>query len=137
MKLGLIFLTLPLAASCVACTGAGASAGTRTYTAVAAGEPPAGPSVPPVYVHLAAARGAVLQRLSPRDDDWKDVCTAPCDGWVPAYGSYRVSTHDREPTDAFTLPGPPGTSVALAADDDGKVWTRDSVDLRAHRAGAV
>ena len=25
------------------------------------------------------------------DSDWKDVCEAPCDGYVPAFGSYRVS----------------------------------------------
>jgi hypothetical protein len=79
----------------------------------------------------------LLQRLSTREGDWKDVCSAPCDGWVPAFGSYRVSRPDQPPTEPFTLPGPPGTSVALKADDEGNVWTRDSVELRARRAGSA
>jgi hypothetical protein len=119
------------------CGGATAATQPRMYTAVADDAPPAGPAVPPVYVHLVADRGAVLQRLSTRDDDWKDVCTAPCDGYVPAFGSYRVSITERAPTAPFTLPGPPGTSVALKADDDGNVWTRDSLELRARRSGTA
>jgi hypothetical protein len=105
----------------------------RVYTAVADDMPPTGPAVPPVYVQLVADTGAVLQRLSTRDGDWRDVCTQPCDGYVPAFGSYRISLTDHEPTAPFTLPGPPGTSVVLKADEDGRVWTRDSVELRARR----
>jgi hypothetical protein len=83
-------------------------------------------------MHLVASTGAVLERKT--DDDWAEVCTAPCDGYVPAFGAYRVSRPDGEPTAPFTLPGPPGTSVALKLDDDGTVWTRDSAQLAAARA---
>jgi hypothetical protein len=87
-----------------------------------------------VYAHVEANEGAILQRLSTGDGDWKDVCAVPCDGYVPAFGSYRISSLDRAPSAPFTLPGPPGTGVALERDSDGNVWTTDSVQLQAQRA---
>ncbi len=108
-----------------------------------------GPAVPPVYLHVQAREGAVVQVLSTVDSEWKDVCQVPCDGYVPAYGSYRVLlrrlppsaefTLPAEPgaTAQFTLPGPPGTSVGLAVDDSGRVWTTDSVQLEARRRQAA
>jgi len=101
MARGLLLLALPFASFCVACTGATTATEACTYTAVAEGEPRTGPFVPRVHVHLVAGGAAMLQRLSSRDNHWEDVCTAPCDGWAPALGRYRVSTPEREPTVRF------------------------------------
>jgi hypothetical protein len=92
----------------------------------------AGPVVPPVYVHLAASKGTALERAT--ENDWSHVCNAPCDGYVPAFGTYRVAEADEHHSAPFTLPGPPGTRIALKVDDEGNVWTRDSVQLSAQRA---
>jgi hypothetical protein len=123
----------PLAVLSAVCACGGSAARPPVYTAVADDMPAMGPAVPPVYMHLKTNEGDVLQRLSTRDEDWKNVCTAPCDGYVPAYGSYRVSRANGSSTEPFTLPGPPGTSVALKVDDEGRVWTHDSVELQARR----
>lgn len=104
----------------------------RAYTPAPARTDALGPAVPPVYVHLVANERTLLQRST--DDDWAEVCQAPCDGYVPAFGTYRILTSERAPSASFTLPGPPGTSVALKVDDDGTVWTRDSVQLASQRA---
>ncbi len=116
------------------CAGCGHAPPTppRVYTPVPTKADSLGPAVPPVYVHLVAKQGTVLERST--DDDWADVCVAPCDGYVPAFGTYRVSLPDQGPSSVFTLPGPPGTLVALKVDDDGTVWTRDSVQLASQRA---
>ena len=75
--------------------------------------------------------GVKLERASihgGRTAAWETLCEVPCRGYVPAYGSYRVVSSNGSVSDAFTLPGPPGTSVTLKADDDGRVWTRNSSD---------
>ena len=124
-----------VAAGCLLCAACGGSAVQRApvYSPAPTTADRVGPVVPPVYLHLAASTGAVLERKT--DDDWAAVCSVPCDGYVPAFGAYRVSLPRLEPTAAFTLPGPPGTRVALKVDDDGTVWTRDSAQLAADRAG--
>jgi hypothetical protein len=106
----------------------------RVYTPARTKADLATGDVPPVYVRLASASAAVLERAT--DDGWGDVCAAPCDGYVPAFGRYRVARAGHDPSAAFTLPGPPGTWVTLKVDDDGYVWTRDSMQLRARRAQA-
>ena len=108
------------------------------FTASPDEAPIAGPAVPPVYLHLVADEGSAFERSSIRDGQtaWDALCSAPCDGYVPAFGSYRVETRGHGPTPAFTLPGPPGTRIVLKVDDDGRVWTRDSVQLAADRAQA-
>ncbi|MGH7282175.1 MAG: hypothetical protein ACRELY_11665, partial [Polyangiaceae bacterium] len=118
------------AVSCVACAGASA-APPRVYTPVPTRADAVGPVVPPVYVHLVGSEDSTLMRAT--DDGWTNVCAFPCDGYVPAFGSYRVAVVDR-PSRAFTLPAPPGTWVSLRVDDDAKVWTHDSVQLSAARA---
>ena len=90
-----------------------------------------GPAVPPVYLHLVANEGTALERAT--DDGWATVCASPCDGYVPARGTYRVALPE-EHSAPFTLPGSPGTSVTLSVDDEGTVRTRDSDRLRARRA---
>jgi hypothetical protein len=107
----------------------------RVYTPTPTRADSTGPVVPPVYVHIAANDGVLLERAT--DDDWTNVCAAPCDGYVPAYGRYRIAIPGREPSPPFTLPGPPGTRVALKVDDDGNVWTTDSVQLAAQQARAA
>jgi hypothetical protein len=128
---------LALLASCVVgalCSGCGGAAhrAPPVYAPTPTKADAAGPVVPPVYLHLVAHDGTVLQRES--EDGWADVCVAPCNGYVPAFGSYRVSLADTEPSHAFTMPGPPGTSISLKVDGEGTVWTRDSVQLAAQRA---
>ncbi|HWZ88110.1 MAG TPA: hypothetical protein VNW92_04650 [Polyangiaceae bacterium] len=88
------------------------------------------PAVPPVYVHLVTATSAALDRAT--DDGWVHICATPCDGYVPAFGNYRVSIPNQA-SPAFTLPGPPGGAVSLKVDDDGTVWTRDSAQIAAER----
>jgi len=129
--------SIAMAAACSLCVASAAcsgGAGPRppVYSPAPTAADRAGPVVPPVYMHVVAGGGAVLERKT--DDDWSPVCTAPCDGYVPAFGRYRITTPGRDPSPAFTLPGPPGTRVALAVDDDGRVWTRDSAQLAAARA---
>jgi streptogramin lyase len=85
-----------------------------------------------MYIHLAAGQSAVLERAT--DDGWAQTCVAPCDGYVAAFGNYRVSIPNHAPSPAFTLPGPPGSAVSLKVDDDGTVWTHDSAQLAAERA---
>jgi hypothetical protein len=91
----------------------------------------AGSRVPPVYVRVVAPDQTVLQRAT--DDGWDEVCEAPCDGYVPAFGSYRVVIRNDLASAGFTLPGPPGTAVTLKVEDDARVWTRNSVWLDAWR----
>lgn len=103
----------------------------RVYTPIPTRADTFGPAVPPVYVHLVGAEDSTLERAT--DDGWTDVCSFPCDGYVPAFGSYRVAVVDT-PSRAFTLPGPPGTWVSLRIDRDATVWTRDSMQRSATRA---
>jgi hypothetical protein len=82
----------------------------------------AGPIVPPVYLRVVADRRAALERAT--DAAWTVVCEDPCNGYVPAFGAYRIALRDRQVWSApFTLPGGPGTAVVLKVDADGKVWS--------------
>jgi hypothetical protein len=147
-RVSIICLASAFVAPSSAC-GSPRQARPPVYPAAGSQAEETGPAVPPVYLRVSAPEGTMLQRLSTGDWDWKDVCWAPCNGYVPAYGSYRLTMRTRPPsaeytlpggpatTAQFTLPGPPGTSVALAVDDRGQVWTTDSVQLEARRRGAA
>jgi hypothetical protein len=89
--------------------------------------------VAPIYIRVDAPDHTLLQRAT--DDDWADVCSSPCDGYVPALGSYRVLLPDGRGGVPFSLPDPAGTSVALSVDGEGRVWTRHSY-LAPHRPRA-
>jgi hypothetical protein len=91
----------------------------------------AGPNVPPVYVHVVGSDGTKLERAD--DDGWQSVCKTPCDGYVPALGTYRIAFPD-DHSAPFTMPGSPGTRIVLKVDDDTTVWTRDADGLEVQRA---
>jgi hypothetical protein len=118
---------------CIACAGCGVEPVTPppVYPAVPTRADAAGPVVPPVLVRLVAVEGTLLERST--DADWAGICWAPCNGYVPAFGACRVVSPEHAASPPFTLPGPPGTSVALAVDEEGRVWTRDSLELRVAR----
>jgi hypothetical protein len=122
---------------CVACAGAATDNNAVPYTIAAEDDAVASPFVPRVRVHLVAAPGAMLRRLSPGDGAWRDVCTVPCDGWTPASGSYRVVVAEGESTVAFTLPRAAGRSVDLRVDPDGHVWTTDPAELGVARGPGI
>jgi hypothetical protein len=126
-----LFLLTALAA---ACGGHRDVARPPVYAPPLAQGEATGPVVAPIYVHLAAESGSILQRSGVSGAEWVDVCASPCNGYIPAFGSYRVAVPRRDPTSPFTLPGGPGTSIAVKVDDDGHVWTTDSPGLAAHRA---
>jgi hypothetical protein len=128
-----------------ACGGSASPAASPIYSPPLTKADAEGPAVPPVYLRLAAPDRSVLERAA--DDSghtghtghagqWAFVCSSPCDGYVPALGSYRVSLPDRRVSFPFTLPGPPGTWVTLAVDGEGRVWTRYSVYLASQRTYA-
>jgi hypothetical protein len=63
----------------------------------------------------------VLERAT--DADWATVCEDPCNGYVPAFGTYGVALRERQVWSApFTLHGPPGTAGLLEVDEDRTVW---------------
>jgi hypothetical protein len=148
-RVSILCLAMSFVAVSSACGGSSQPVPPPVYPVAGSQAEEAGPAVPPVYLHVRAPEGTMLQRLSAGDWDWKDVCWAPCDGYVPAYGSYRLTVRMLPPsaeytlpggpatTAQFTLPGPPGTSVSLAVDENGQVWTTSSVQLEARRRAAA
>jgi hypothetical protein len=148
-RVSILCLAMTFFALSAACGGSAQQVPAPVYPAAGSEAEETGPAVPPVYLRVSAPEGTMLQRLSTGDWDWKDVCWAPCNGYVPAYGSYRLTVRMLPPsaeytlpggpatTAQFTLPGPPGTSVAIAVDDRGQVWTTDSVQLETRRRGVA
>jgi hypothetical protein len=115
---------------CGGCGGARLPATAPVYRVAPTHADLAGPVVSPIYMHMVGAEAA-LERAA--DVGWVRVCDSPCEGYVPASGTYRVAVPD-EHSAPFTMPGSPGTGVTLKVDDDATVWTRDSDQVAAARA---
>jgi hypothetical protein len=82
--------------------------------------PQAGPSTPLVYLHVKAEQHIVVERSTA--PGWCALCTAPCDGYVPASGVYRMTIDDRATTTEFSMPNQ--SRVTLTVDDDGRIQTK-------------
>jgi hypothetical protein len=84
--------------------GAAPSVGTKR-------EPPS-----EVWVHLDASEGVLLQQDITNDDNWKTVCTAPCDQLLPTTFYYRVTGDGIKSSADFALRAPRGTHERVVVD---------------------
>jgi hypothetical protein len=126
--------TLACAASL---TGCGA-AGTTTLSARVAGpHAETGSGVTPPGEQLLRASGdrpVDIEGFDSIAQRWALVCTTPCEQTVPAYGTYRVAVRGFPPSRPFGWSWSQDPWIVLRIDPDGRVWTRDSQSLRAHRS---
>jgi hypothetical protein len=56
------------------------------------------------------------------DDDWREVCTAPCDAQLPVEWTYRVSGNGIRPSNPFRLTGNPGDHVNVTVNASSTAW---------------
>jgi hypothetical protein len=84
--------------------------------------PAAKPEPPPseVWVHLEASDGVLLQQDIANDDDWRTVCSAPCDKLLPTAFYYRVTGGGIKSSANFALQAPRGTHETLVVDGASK-----------------
>jgi len=73
-----------------------------------------------VWVHVEAPDGVLIQQDITNDDNWRTVCSAPCDKLLPTAFYYRVTGGGIKSSADFTLSASPGTRERLVVDGASK-----------------
>ncbi|HEY6463825.1 MAG TPA: hypothetical protein VIY73_26830 [Polyangiaceae bacterium] len=85
--------------------------------------PPREPlTAPAVRVHVVGSPSAKLEEDVTGTDDWREVCSSPCDTDLPIGPRYRVNGEGRIPSEPFGLAGRPGDRVAVRVAGGSKAW---------------
>jgi hypothetical protein len=75
-----------------------------------------------VRVYLAGSKNAQLEQDATGNEDWRTVCSAPCDVDVAVGSHYRINGSSLRASEEFILHGRDGDHVTIAVDGASTAW---------------
>jgi hypothetical protein len=75
-----------------------------------------------VWVHIEGTEDARLQQDTTGNDDWRTVCTAPCDKQLPTAYWYRIVGNGIKTSKEFSLEAPTGGHETITVNGANKTW---------------
>ncbi len=73
-------------------------------------------SRPSAWVHLQGGPNLRLEAVAQNETDWKQVCRAPCDTWVPLDAVYRVTSPGMQTSKTVHIEASDGERVVVEVD---------------------